>query len=217
MRQACRLLLISGSLREGSTNTALLRTAQAMAPDDVVPTLYEGLQLLPHFNPDDDADPLPSPVVDLRARIAGSDIVLFSTPEYAGALPGSFKNLLDWTVGGIELYRKPVAWVNASASPTNAARAHDSLRKVLGYIGSEPTSLKRPASTSPYREAPSIPAAWSRMGRSEPRWPPCSGRSPITWPDKVTTRGRPPERSPRRHTEAWAMLETLPAMELLRR
>jgi len=132
-----RLLLVSGSLRDGSTNTALLRTAQAMAPDDVRAYLHEGVQLLPHFNPDDDADPLPLPVVDLRARIAGSDIVLFSTPEYAGALPGSFKNLLDWTVGGIELYRKPVAWVNASASPTNAADAHESLRKVLGYVGAD--------------------------------------------------------------------------------
>jgi NAD(P)H-dependent FMN reductase len=86
---------------------------------------------------DDDADPLPSPVVDLRARIAASDAVLFSTPEYAGALPGSFKKLLDWTVGGIELYRKPVAWVNASGSPTNAAGAHESLRKMLGYVGTD--------------------------------------------------------------------------------
>ncbi|WP_306796085.1 NAD(P)H-dependent oxidoreductase [Nocardia sp. XZ_19_369] len=25
--------------------------------------------------------------------------VLFCTPEYAGTLPGSLKNLLDWTVG----------------------------------------------------------------------------------------------------------------------
>ncbi len=45
--------------------------------------------------------------------------------------------MLDWTVGGIELYRKPVAWVNASASPTNAADAHESLRKVIGYVGAD--------------------------------------------------------------------------------
>jgi len=126
-----------GQSSRGSTNTALLRTARLVAPGDVVATRYESLHLLPHFNPDDDTAPLPAPVVDLRARIAGSDAVLFSTPEYAGALPGSFKNLLDWTVGGIELYRKPVAWVNASASPTNAADAHESLRKVLGFVGSD--------------------------------------------------------------------------------
>jgi chromate reductase, NAD(P)H dehydrogenase (quinone) len=65
--------------------------------------------------------------------------VLFSAPEYAGALPGSFKNLLDWTVGGGEIYGKPVAWINASGlnAPTGGTDAHDSLRKVLGYTGAE--------------------------------------------------------------------------------
>ena len=60
--------------------------------------------------------------------------MLFCTPEYAGALPGTFKNLLDWTVGGPEMYGKPVAWVNASGSPTRAAKAHASLETVLRTI-----------------------------------------------------------------------------------
>lgn len=38
-------------------------------------------------------------VADLRAEIHRSDAVVVSSPEYAGALPGSFKNLLDWTIG----------------------------------------------------------------------------------------------------------------------
>jgi NAD(P)H-dependent FMN reductase len=97
--------------------------------------LYDGLDELPHFNPDHDVSPLHPAVADLRARIANADAVLLSTPEYAGALPGSFKNLLDWTVGGGEIYGKPVAWVNASASPTSSADAYESLRKVLGYVG----------------------------------------------------------------------------------
>ena len=66
-----------------------------------------------------------------------SDAVLFSTPEYAGALPGSFKNLLDWTIGDDvagSIYEKRVAFINASAAPHGAAEAHDSLRKVLGYV-----------------------------------------------------------------------------------
>ena len=79
--------------------------------------------------------PRPSPTC--AARIAAADAVLFCTPEYAGALPGTFKNLLDWTVGGGEMYGKPVAWVNASGSPTRAADAHASLRRVLGYTGTD--------------------------------------------------------------------------------
>jgi len=128
------VLLVSGSTRGGSTNTALLRTAQAAPPDGVEAVLYAGMTALPHFNPDDDVDPPPPAVADLRAQIGAADAVLFCTPEYAGALPGTFKNLLDWTVGGPEMYGKPVAWVNASGLPTRAAHAHASLETVLRTI-----------------------------------------------------------------------------------
>ena len=135
-----RILLVSGSTRSGSTNTALLRAARDAPPAGIEAELYEGLAGLPHFNPDDDVEPLPDAVADLRARIAAADAVLFCTPEYAGALPGSFKNLLDWTVGGPEMYGKPVAWVNASASPTRAAKAHESLETVLRTIHADVVS-----------------------------------------------------------------------------
>jgi NAD(P)H-dependent FMN reductase len=130
------LLLISGSTRAASTNTALLRTVQAILPEGMTAMLYHWIGALPHFSPDDDAGgaALHPVVADLRREIAAADAVLFSTPEYAGALPGSFKNLLDWTVGGGEIYRKPVAWLNASSSPTGAANAHASLAIVLGYL-----------------------------------------------------------------------------------
>ena len=131
----CQILLVCGSLREASTNAAALRTIVAAPVAGVAATVFDGLALLPHFNPDDDAAPLPAAVADLRARIAAADAVLFCTPEYAGALPGSFKNLLDWTIGGGEIYQKPVAWINVSTMPTGAASAHASLRTVLGYAG----------------------------------------------------------------------------------
>lgn len=130
------MLLVSGSLRRGSTNTALLRTAQVLAPQGTTAVLYDGLGQLPHFDPDLDRDPLPPAVAELRAAVRQAGAILFCTPEYAGALPGSFKNLLEWTIGDDQpgsIYEKPVAWVNVSASPTGAADAHASLRKVLGY------------------------------------------------------------------------------------
>ncbi len=78
-------------------------------------------------------------MVSLRAALQEADAVLICTPEYAGGLPGSFKNLLDWTVGGGEMYGKPVAWINASsiAAPTGGRDAHDSLRKVFTYAGAK--------------------------------------------------------------------------------
>lgn len=125
---------MSGSLRTRSINTAALRTAQAMTPEGVEAVLYEHMADLPHFNPDDDIDALHPAVADLRTAIGGAGAVLFSTPEYAGDLPGSFKNLLDWTIGDAQagsIYEKPVAWINPS--PHGAANAIASLRTVLGY------------------------------------------------------------------------------------
>jgi NAD(P)H-dependent FMN reductase len=133
-------LLISGSTRAASTNTAMLRTVAALATPELTTELYADLAGLPAFNPDDDRDPLPEPVGRLRAKIHQADALLFCTPEYAGALPGAFKNLLDWTVGDAEpgsIHAKPVGWLNVAgpAAPSGGADAHDSLVKVLGYVG----------------------------------------------------------------------------------
>ncbi len=59
---------------------------------------------------------------------------MFCTPEYAGTLPGSFKNLLDWTVGGTEMSDKPVAWVKVAADARRGDGAHAALATVLGYV-----------------------------------------------------------------------------------
>jgi chromate reductase, NAD(P)H dehydrogenase (quinone) len=129
-----RVLLVSGSTRAGSGNTAALVTAAAVAPGRVTTVLYDGLTRLPAFNPDDDGDRVPREVARLREEIAAADAVLFCSPEYAGTLPGSFKNLLDWTVGGGQLYGKPVAWFNVAAQGRGQG-AQDALVMVLGYVG----------------------------------------------------------------------------------
>jgi len=52
-----RILLISGSTRQGSGNTAALRTVQATAADGIAAELYDGLVALPAFSPDQDEQP----------------------------------------------------------------------------------------------------------------------------------------------------------------
>lgn len=136
MKSSHSILLISGSLRNNSTNTALLRTAQLIMLPTYPAIFYQSVERLPHFNPDLDARLLPDAVTELRTVIRNSDAVLFCTPEYAGALPGSFKNVLEWAVGDDHsgsLNGKPVAWINVSQR--GAHDAHESLRKVLGYVG----------------------------------------------------------------------------------
>ena len=113
-----RILAISGSLREGSSNTALLRGAIALSPKNVEMKLYSGLSSLPHFSPDLEAT-LPS-VAMLRSHISWSDGLIISSPEYAHGVPGALKNALDWLVGGEEFAGKPVALFNASPRATYA-------------------------------------------------------------------------------------------------
>jgi chromate reductase len=131
-----RVLLISGSTRSGSVNTAALATVAVLAPDGVTAVRYDGLAALPAFNPDHDGDALPEQPAALRQEIAAADAVWLCTPEYAGTLPGSLKNLLDWTVGGGQFYGKPVAWLDVAAEGRGKG-AHDTLLTVLGYVGAE--------------------------------------------------------------------------------
>jgi chromate reductase len=125
-----RILLISGSTREGSLHTAALRTAARLAPADITASLYDGLRSLPAFVP---AEPTsPGAVALLRHRVNGSDAVLFSTPEYGGSLPGSLKNLLDWLADGGELDGKPAAWLSVAA-PGQDEGARATLETVLAH------------------------------------------------------------------------------------
>lgn len=70
----------------------------------------------------------------LRDAIHRAEVIVILTPEFAGALPGGFKNLLDWTIGDDlpgSIFEIPVAWINAS--PRGARGAHTELRTVLAY------------------------------------------------------------------------------------
>lgn len=127
------ILLISGSVRNGSVNSAVIATVADLIEPPAASVTYEGLGKLPHFNPDLDFEPLPEEVRVLRSAITDADALLFSTPEYAGAMPGALKNLLEWTVGGDEIGGKPTGWINPSTSPTKAEKTYLSLATVLEY------------------------------------------------------------------------------------
>ncbi len=128
------VVVLSGSTRGASTNTAFARTAAAHPPAGATVTAWTALTELPHFEPDLDRDPLPAPVAALRALVSGADAVVVCTPEYAGALPGAFKNALDWTVGCTVLTDKPVAWIKVAADVRRGEGAHAELATVLAYL-----------------------------------------------------------------------------------
>ena len=151
-----QILTISGSLRAASHNTALLRAAAELAPGgvDVVP--YDGLDRLPHFNEDDESAPAPE-VTRLREAIAASDLVLISTPEYNGSVPGHLKTAVDWAsrpLGqGSALWGKPVAVIGASVTDYGAVWAQDHLRKSLGLAGARVLDVELAIPKAPDRFA----------------------------------------------------------------
>jgi NAD(P)H-dependent FMN reductase len=125
-----RILLISGSTREGSLHSAALRTAARLTAPDVTATLYDGLSYLPAFAPGEQ-DPHYA-VTNLRHRVDEADAVLFCTPEYAGSLPGSLKNLLDWLIDFGDLEGKPVAWLSVAGGGQDDG-ARQTLETALGH------------------------------------------------------------------------------------
>ncbi|HEY1706693.1 MAG TPA: NADPH-dependent FMN reductase [Rhizomicrobium sp.] len=129
------IVAISGSLRTGSSNTALLQAVAAAMPEGSTMTLFDGLAAIPAFNPDFDIEGTPDGVTAFRKLIADADAVAISSPEYAHGVVGSLKNALDWLVGSGELYEKPVAVLHVSARGEIAQAAlRETLTVMTGRI-----------------------------------------------------------------------------------
>jgi len=133
---AFKILGISGSLRNASSNTALLRACAALAPDGISISIYEGLDKLPYFSPELDTENAvpPATVLDLRAQLNTANAVIISTPEYAFGIPGVLKNALDWIVSSGEFTHKPTGVISASPLATGGEKAHASLVQTLSVM-----------------------------------------------------------------------------------
>ena len=133
-----RILAISGSLREGSYNTALARAAAEVAPAGVEVPLYDGLGDVPPYDADFDGANAPVAVRKLRDAIAAADALLIVTPEYNGSIPGQLKNAIDWASRphrASALWGKTAAVAGASPGAYGALWAQNDLRRVLGIAG----------------------------------------------------------------------------------
>jgi chromate reductase, NAD(P)H dehydrogenase (quinone) len=133
-----KILGISGSLRDDSYNTKLLRAASELLPPEVDFEQWDGLKAVPPYDEDDDVEPAPAAVAALREGIADADAVLFATPEYNWSIPGALKNAIDWVsrpLASNPLRNKPVAVIGASTGAFGAVWSQAELRKVLSATG----------------------------------------------------------------------------------
>ena len=122
-----KFLALCGSLRAASTNAALLRAAQRLAPAGVEVRLADSLGALPLFNPDLE-EGYPAAVAALYEQIVEADALLIASPEYAHGVTGVMKNALDWMVGNDSFVNKAVAIFNASP---RAIHAQAALREIV--------------------------------------------------------------------------------------
>lgn len=139
MADTLKFIGFSGSLRAGSYNTAALRAAQELAPEDVEIVIHD-ISGFPPFNQDNDANPLQM-VTDLKAAIRAADAVIFSSPEYNYSVPGHLKNVIDWAsrpYGDSAWDGKPALIMGASSGATGTARMQYHLRQTMVFLNMFP-------------------------------------------------------------------------------
>ena len=138
-----RLIGLSGSLRSGSYNTALLRAATRFMPEGAaleVTTIRD----IPLYDGDMEAAMgIPAPVAALKERIAAADGLLLVTPEYNNSIPGVFKNAIDWLsrppadVGRV-FGGRPVAVIGVSPGGFGTILSQNAWLPVLRTLGTKP-------------------------------------------------------------------------------
>ncbi len=134
---------ISGSLRKGSYNTALLRAAAELAPDGVRVEITS-IRDIPLYDGDVEVrDGIPEVVSKLKDRITRADGLLLVTPEYNNSIPGVFKNAIDWlTRPPADIPRvfgsRPVALMGATPGRGGTLLAQTAWLPVLRTLGTRP-------------------------------------------------------------------------------
>ena len=143
MTAKLKILGISGSLRKTSYNTAALRAAVELCPEDAEIEIYD-IAGFDSFDQDREATP-PENVAKFKAALKAADAVIISSPEYNYSVPGFLKNAIDWAsrpYGDSAWEDKPVLIMGASPGTGGTMRMQYHLRQIMVFLNMHP--LNRP-------------------------------------------------------------------------
>ncbi len=135
MATPVHILGISGSLRAGSLNTALLREAAGLLPPDATLSIAD-LSHIPLYNDDVQKQGPPEAVQHFKQAIADADALLFGVAEYNYSISGVLKNAIDWASRPLDstpLANKPASMVG-SGGRFGTVRAQMHLRMILSAL-----------------------------------------------------------------------------------
>jgi chromate reductase, NAD(P)H dehydrogenase (quinone) len=130
---------ISGSLRAGSLNSALLRTASELAPAGFNVEIAS-IRDIPLYDGDLENKGVPVAVTALKDRVAAADGLLLATPEYNNSVPGVLKNTIDWmSRPAADIKRvfgdRPVGVIGASGGPGGTRLSQVAWLPILRLLG----------------------------------------------------------------------------------
>lgn len=131
-----RVVAFSGSLRVGSSNTALVHMARRLAPPELQIEIVDWIRELPWMNPDLESDP-PPVVQRWWDTVRAADALLVALPEYNWNPSPLAKNALDWATRPVpdrSIIGRTVAFMS-SASRSGGAHAQGPISTVLGLLG----------------------------------------------------------------------------------
>jgi chromate reductase len=130
-----KILGISGSLRNGSWNTAALHAVAELLPAEHSLSVAE-IGDLPLMNQDLERDgKYPEPVERFRGQVLAADSLIFATPEYNASIPAPLKNAIDWGSRPANCFvGKPAAIIGVSGGLLGTARGQYPLRQTLGVL-----------------------------------------------------------------------------------
>lgn len=129
------VLGFAGSLREGSFNRGLIRTAPELAPPGMRIATFD-LAPIPPYNYDVEQRGFPESVARFHDAIREADALLIATPEYQYGMSGVLKNALDWASrppGDAPMRGKTAAILGATPGMTGTARAQAQVRQTLRH------------------------------------------------------------------------------------
>jgi chromate reductase len=155
-----KVVAVSGSIRPGSLNSALLELAVQSAPADVEVEIWRSDEHVPRVDATRGI-PFPAAVEEMRRRVHHADALLIATPEFNRSIPGMLKDIVDWlsiSAPPRPLVGKPVLLMSASPQRHGGISAQVELGSLLFRAGARVLTNGEVA----------VGAAHLRLGDDEP-------------------------------------------------